>query len=374
MRRFEWVFGSVLVVLAFSAWCYCVFFRVTKTYHLDVLRTRAIDYGTPEGKVHIRIPPSVASREDFIRFCEPFLRDHDPWRRAVASVYLARSIKKGDPLYRSLQKRIWDLCETTVSTDQSRLLTGAFWFVAEEEYTDRIMSRLDSEPDRHVRASLLHCLGRIRSEKSTAFLEDVALASSDPDDAYAAARNVSSGSSRQEIQTVEKYLGRRDAKNGIIAGPSMPTRLQSMKMRLSYRRGSLLIAVLFPVLVCLAHVRWRTKHAQPVRMGKLAIAEAALLLGYCGSVVSYVLTALGGGDTGAFSPAYRATMNHVFICFLLGLYVINVISCQKYVACLQAARRKSAERYAAKANLMFGIFFLNLALILRYLSRMVSYV
>ena len=373
MKKLGFALGSTLVALAFSAWCYWAFFRDAKTYHLDALSARAIRYGTPQGEIQISIPASVASRDDFVRFCEPLLRHSDPWKRVVAAEYLARTIKESDRQYPSVQRRIWELCSTTEAKGQLRILTGSFWFVVDDTHTGRIISRLARESDRHVRAVLLSCLGRIRSEESMEFLAEVALTSGDPDDAYAAARNISLGSSPGAIRTVAKYLARNDAKRETMGGPSMPVRLQSMKKRFWYRWASLVAGLLFPALVCLIHAAVKAERMPVTGTGVLAVVEAVLLLGYLACRRHYVLTALGGGDVGAFNASFQATMNCAFLCLLFGLYIVNAVCCREYWICVHALRLRSPGSQPAKASFLLSVFFLNLALILAYMRPLVCY-
>ena len=292
------VFGSVFLLAVFCGWWYLAFFRVTKTYHLEVLRAGEINYGTPEGKVRIIIPKSVVSRKEFVRFCKTVLDDDNQVKRVIASKYLVRTIKKSDHQYTPVQKRIWELCSTEGHA-MRRELFHSFRFVADDKYTDGVISIFNHESNRHIRSAVLHCLGKIRNKKSNEFLTEVALNSDNRNDAYVAAKNISFGSSTKEIKIVADYLERKDAKEGY--GPPMPHRLQEMKKRRSYRIVSVVAAVLFPALVFLVYVRYRKKDSQLIRIKRVVIAESFLLLGYFLISVHYVLTAVGGGDTGAFS-------------------------------------------------------------------------
>ena len=142
-----------------------------------------------------------------------------------------------------------------------------------------------------------------------------------------------------------------------------------MKKRLFYRRLSYTVTILFPILIFLLHIFLKIRNVCIIRIAKLTIAEGILLLGYFLSVVYYVLAAIGGGDTGAFSSSFQKNMNYVFLFFLFGMYIINVFASQKYLACIKAIWINLEEKYANRAIVLFSIILLNAALLILYLHE-----
>ena len=376
MQNLSFVIGGLLVLLVFCAYCYWGILKEENRYIFymkEKIGFGEIRRGTPEGEIRIPIPESVKSREEFIVFCMLLLDDSRPRARKIASEYLSRLVKRSDPVYDSLQQKIWELCNSTKQPDILRDLIIDFTYLVDEHYTDEIIVKFKSESDRHVRAALLGCLWEIGDQKSIQLLKHIALDSSNSDDAYNAACEFTAASSPQAIPIVTKYLQRADAKKGIIAGPPLPVQLKYMKRRLSYRIVSLILIFVFPVLVFLAH-RQLKKRGYHVSITILVIAEIILLLGYFLGHLHYMAAALGGGDTGAFSHSYRETMNYIFLFFLLCLYIVNVFTCQKYSVCIRMLiQNKLTRAVPIKGNAVLAIFFVNVALILSYFDMLIHY-